>query len=113
GNQLTNAMGVPMTLSTLFEQFINSAKTSITGKATGLIAFAVLLYGAISLMIVIEGTFNHIYGSGKSRSWPRRIMLYWCVLTLGPIGVATSIVLGGQAEDVAKIAHVGPLLKFL
>ena len=41
---------------------IERAKSSVNTKVTGLVAFGVLLYGAMSLMIVIESTFNLIYG---------------------------------------------------
>jgi membrane protein len=89
---------------------IKSAKDAVTRPATGLIAFAVLLYGSISLMIVIEGSFNLIYGAVKPRSWPRRIMLYWCVLTLGPIGIAASIALGRSAYATASSMASGWVL---
>jgi membrane protein len=100
-----------ITIAEIFEPLIEKAKRSVTSRATGLVAFAILLYGAISLMIVIEGAFNQIYGAVKPRSWPRRIMLYWCVLTLGPIGIAASIVLGNSAYHAATtVAGVGMLL---
>jgi uncharacterized BrkB/YihY/UPF0761 family membrane protein/DNA-binding IscR family transcriptional regulator len=101
GQDVLDEDGRKVTVSNFVEPLIEGAKKSVTNKATGLIAFAVLLYGAISLMIVIEGTFNQIYGSVKPRSWPRRIMLYWCVLTLGPLGVAASITLGNSAYAAA------------
>jgi membrane protein len=101
GKPLLNPDGSPVTLAKFIEPFIEKAKASIANAATGLVAFAILLYGAISLMIVVEGTFNQIYGSVKPRTWPRRIMLYWCVLTLGPIGVAASIVFGRAAFSTA------------
>jgi membrane protein len=78
----------------------------VNGRLTGLVAFGVLLYGAISLMAVIESTFNKLYGSIKPRPWTRRIMLYWCVLTLGPLGIAASLVLGRTAYMTAS-SHVG------
>lgn len=90
------------TLAEFVQPFIGKARASISSTTTGLIAFGILLYGAISLMIVIEETFNQIYGTVKPRSWPRRLMLYWCVLTLGPIGVAASIVLGQTAREMVE-----------
>ena len=92
---------------------IKSAKDAVTSPTTGLVAFAILLYGSISLMIVIEGSFNLIYGACKARSWPRRIMLYWCVLTLGPIGIAASLAFGHAAYATASsIAGRWALLPF-
>ncbi|HUO10134.1 MAG TPA: YihY/virulence factor BrkB family protein [Phycisphaerae bacterium] len=94
--------GPEVSAQALVAPVIKSTREAVTNPATGLIAFAILLYGSISLMIVIEGSFNLIYGAVKPRSWPRRIMLYWCVLTLGPIGVAASIVLGRSAYQTAS-----------
>ncbi len=80
---------------------LDRAKAAVKRPATGLIAFAILLYGSITLMIVIESTFNYIYGAVRPRSWPRRIILYWCVLTLGPIFIASSIIAGRIAYSTA------------
>lgn len=100
--------GNEVTLEAYADALIGNAQNSVSKNAAGasLVAFIVLLYGAISLMVVIEGTFNQIYGSVKARPWLRRIMLYWCVLTLGPIGVAASVSLGHTALSEAS-AHVG------
>jgi len=101
GQVLQNADGSPVSFSSWVQPFLDRAKSSVTTRATGLIAFGVLLYGAISLMIVIESTFNLIYGAAQPRTIIRRVMLYWCVLTLGPIGVAGSILLGRLAYHTA------------
>jgi len=115
-----DAQGQPMTktvhgqqkdlmLSDFVGPLIDRAKDSVTNRATGIIALAVLLYGAISLMFVIEGSFNQIYGAVKPRSWPQRTMLYWCVLTLGPIGIGASIALGNSAYlSAATYVGTGP-----
>ena len=101
GNQLHNADGTLVTFSHWIEPFIDKARSSVTNPATGLVAFGVLLYSSISLMVVIESTFNLICGAAQPRSLLRRIMLYWCVLTLGPVGVAASIMLGRVAWSTA------------
>ncbi len=101
GNTLTDPSVKPVTFSSWVEPFIDKARKSVKAPTTGIVAFGVLLYSAISLMIVIESTFNLIYGSARPRTLIRRIMLYWCVLTLGPIGVGASIVLGRLALHTA------------
>src|SRR4051812_22526613 len=90
-----------MVLSDFIEPLLEKAKESVTNPATGWIAFGVLLYGAVSLMVVIEEAFNQIYDAADSRKWRQRILLYWCVLTLGPIGAAASVVLGNSAYSRA------------
>jgi membrane protein len=96
-----DAEGKPVTARQLIMPLLARAKEAVTRPTTGIIAFGILLYGSISLMVVIESTFNLIYGAVKPRSWPRRIMLYWCVLTLGPVGLAASILIGRMAYSTA------------
>jgi len=101
GHAMLDDEGHPVMLSQYMESFVDKARGAVNTRFTGLIAFAILLYGSLSLMLVIEGAFDTIYGAAVSRSWTHRIMLYWCVLTMGPIGVAVSIVLGNSAFSKA------------
>ncbi|MCL2639410.1 MAG: YihY family inner membrane protein [Phycisphaerales bacterium] len=94
GHPMLDDAGQPVMLSQYIESFVDKARGAVNTRFTGLIAFAILLYGSLSLMSVIEGAFNTIYGTTGTRSWPHRIMLYWCVLTMGPLGIAVSMVLG-------------------
>ena len=93
--------GNPVTARQMITPLLARAKAAVMRPTTGIIAFGILLYGSITLMVVIESTFNLIYGAVKPRSWPRRIMLYWCVLTLGPVGLAASILIGRMAYSTA------------
>ncbi len=102
GQPVRDATGKEVMLSDFITPLLDRARAAVTSKLTGLVALAILAYGAISLMIVIEGAFNQIYGSVKARSWPRRLMLYWCVLTLGPICIGASIALGQAASSTAQ-----------
>ena len=106
--QVTDHNGQQINLETYADQLIGNAQKALGKNAAGasLVAFLVLLYGAVSLMVVIEDTFNLIYGSAPARSWVRRITLYWSVLTFGPIGVALSLSLGRSSFSVAA-SHVG------
>ena len=113
GNPATNDEGEPLMLSDSIKPLIQKAKTSVTAKTTvaGLIAFAILAYGALSMLLVIESTFNKLYGGVKGKSWSKRIMLYWCLLTLGPVAVAASLVMGGLATATAQsVGHLGGLI---
>jgi membrane protein len=101
GKPVLDTAGNPVTARQLIAPLLAKAKDAVSRPTTGIVAFGILLYGSISLMVVIESTFNLIYGAVKPRSWPRRIMLYWCVLTLGPIGLACSIMLGRMAYSTA------------
>ncbi len=51
----------------------------------GATAMAGLLFVAISLLRTVEAAFNDIWGVAKGRSWFMSIVLYWAVITLGPV----------------------------
>ena len=53
----------------------------------GATAMAGLLFVAISLLRTVEAAFNDIWGVAKGRSWFMSIVLYWAVITLGPVFV--------------------------
>ncbi len=53
----------------------------------GATAMAGLLFVAISLMRTVEAAFNDIWGVARGRSWFMSIVLYWAVITLGPVVV--------------------------
>lgn len=72
---------------------------SLRLAALGWIGMAVLIYSAISLMVTIENSFNAIYGAPEGRSWTKRILIYWFVLTLGPLFLGLTLVLDNQITN--------------
>jgi membrane protein len=56
----------------------------------GLISAGVLIYGAMGLLVAMEGSFNSVYGGQPARSWSKRVLQYWMILTLGPMLVYAS-----------------------
>ena len=62
-----------------FTQFADNAS-----KATA-IGILVLLFSATSLMISIEDAFNRIWRVPKGRPQLSRFVMYWTVITLGPL----------------------------
>lgn len=60
--------------------------------AAGLVILVLL---AMEVLATAESAMNHIWRVGKRRSWWKRIVLYWVVLTLGP-PVAAAGVYGAQ-----------------
>jgi membrane protein len=51
----------------------------------GATAMAGLVFAAISLLRTIEAAFNDIWGVGRARNLWLSVVLYWAVLTLGPV----------------------------
>ncbi|MDF1565482.1 MAG: YhjD/YihY/BrkB family envelope integrity protein [Deltaproteobacteria bacterium] len=61
------------------------------GGAVGGIGVALLLYGSIRLMIATEAAFDGIWGVRRKRSLLYRVVVYWSLMTLGPILLALSL----------------------
>lgn len=72
------------------------------GKLT-LTGTFVLIITALLLMIRIERTFNLIWRVPTARSIGNRVVMYWAVLTLGPLALGAAIGLSAQPvfEQVA------------
>ncbi len=67
---------------------------SINFGAIGIVSAATLIYAAISLLVDIESSFNYIYNAPRGRSWPRRLLQYWMMVSLGPFMVYASFYVG-------------------
>ena len=68
-----------------FDQFSANA-----GKMT-LLGVMVLCITAFFLMNTIEQTFNHIWRVYESRTLLQRLVLYWAILSLGPLLLGSSL----------------------
>ncbi|UTH75295.1 YihY family inner membrane protein [Chromobacterium sp. IIBBL 290-4] len=85
-----------MLLSTLVPEFAGKVITvymrQFADNAEKLTAAGIAMLGVTALMLMstIERTFNAIWGVRRGRPWLQQSMVYWTVLTLGPL------VLGGS-----------------
>ncbi|MCI0747368.1 MAG: YihY family inner membrane protein [Verrucomicrobia subdivision 3 bacterium] len=79
------------------EELINNANSKTLGVTgtIGLIAVAILL------LSTIEGTFNDIWGVTRGRSWLRRLVQYWTMISLGPIALFLLIYLVSTSYSAA------------
>lgn len=57
----------------------------------GVIGVLTLIYAGISMLVEIEKTFNQVYMAPTGRSWTRRVVQYWAMLTLGTFGLVASL----------------------
>jgi membrane protein len=67
--------------------------TMFAAKATRLSAVGAvaLVLTSVAMMGTIERVFNRIWRVKAERSWARRILVYWAILTLGPVLVGVSL----------------------
>lgn len=57
----------------------------------GLAGLAVLVVTAIALVLTIDTTLNSIWRVAAPRPFTQRVLVYWAVLTLGPLLLAASL----------------------
>jgi len=82
---------------------IDELISNANSTTLGLTGFIGLIFVAILLFSTIEGTFNDIWGVTRGRTWFRRILQYWAMITLGPIAMFSVIYLAS-----AEYFKIGP-----
>ena len=98
--------------SFIFTNFVPASGDQIQSYLTGflesvgkltLTGTLVLIITALLLMIRIERTFNLIWRVPTARGLGNRVIMYWAVLTLGPLALGTTVALSAQPvfEQVA------------
>ncbi len=65
----------------------------------GAVAFLVT---ALMLILTIDGKLNDIWRVRKTRSLTRRVLIYWAILTLGPLLLGLSLTLSSYAVSASK-----------
>jgi membrane protein len=74
--------------------YIDTFLDSISSLA--LTGTLMLIITALMLMVRIEVAFNRIWRVDRNRTLVNRIIMYWAVLTLGPILIAAALALSAQ-----------------
>jgi membrane protein len=85
-----------------FESFANSAAQT---TAVGLIGIAGT---GILLLATVEDQLNLIWRIRVPRPWVYRILVYWTLLTLGPLLIGSSLTLSTYFELAARHAGLDP-----
>ena len=88
---------------------VNQALQDLPTGWIALVTGFVLLYAALSMIIEVEKSFNQICGAPGGRSWPRRLVLYWTMLTLGGVLLAATFLAGDALADVVRGSKGGAL----
>lgn len=67
------------------------AQFSSKAGALGVTGFAVFTFTAVSLVLTIDRTLNDIWRVRRQRPIGQRVLVYWAMLTLGPLALAASV----------------------
>jgi membrane protein len=67
--------------------------TQFAGKANrlGAAGFAALFLSALALVLTIDRTLNNIWRVRRPRPLAQRVLIYWAVMTLGPLVLGLSL----------------------
>jgi membrane protein len=78
--------------------------TQFSGRASrlGTAGLAVLLVAALALVLTIDRTLNGIWRVRRPRSFGQRVMIYWAVVTLGPLLLGASLSLTSYAVSASR-----------
>lgn len=79
------------------ERLAGDVEKQLTFGRLGPIGVALFVWTALTLLVTIERSLNRIFGADRSRSWARRLLLYWSVLTLGPLLLSVVTYLADRA----------------
>lgn len=96
----------------VFENFVPASGEQVQVYLEGFLAsvskltlpgMLVLIVTALLLMVRIERAFNLIWRVPTARSTRNRVIMYWAVLTLGPLALGATVALSAQPvfEQVA------------
>ncbi|QEL56767.1 YihY family inner membrane protein [Chromobacterium paludis] len=105
-----------MLLSTLVPEFAGKVITvymrQFADNAEKLTAAGIVMLGVTALMLMstIERTFNAIWGVRRGRPWLQQSMVYWTVLTLGPLVLGGSLLSWRWLFKVTRFEKNLPLL---
>jgi len=87
------------------EQWIGKMVSRFTETnfgAVGIVSAATLIYAALSLLFEVEASFNAIYNASRNRSWVKRILQYWLVISLGPILLYTGFFVADRFASISS-----------
>jgi membrane protein len=79
--------------------------------SVGAVGLVVLIYAALALLMTVELNFNRIFNAPAKRSLVQQVIIYWSVITLGPVLLAVSIYLANRLA--MALSFLGPFFTFL
>ena len=68
----------------------------------GSLGLAILVFTALALMLTIDRTLNDIWRVRRPRPLAQRVLVYWAMLTLGPLLLGASLTLTSYALSASR-----------
>lgn len=77
-------------------KYMDTIKKGLSPKAMGVFGVLGFAYTSISTLSKIEDVLNSIWGIEQRRNLEKRFLIYWSLLTLGPILLGVSLGISAQ-----------------
>ncbi|MHC4783863.1 MAG: YihY/virulence factor BrkB family protein, partial [Planctomycetota bacterium] len=107
----------PVSIADKIDEISDGYMEKLNAGAIGLVSGLLLMYAAIKLFSTIENSFNIIFRIPTGRSFIKRMINYWSLITLGPLllglGIhftARFVMMEGLHQGI--LPYVQPLFPF-
>lgn len=96
------AVGARATIEPYLDRFIQNAHVT----SAGLVGGALLVWSSVSLFQNVDRALNDIWGVRRRRSLVQQATIYWMTITLGPLLLAGSVMLGHSTRSALASSHL-------
>ncbi|WP_233802361.1 YihY family inner membrane protein [Paraburkholderia sp. HP33-1] len=105
---------MPAQLNDQIFRYLNQFASKAKGLTT--IGMIVLFVTAVMTMMTVESAFNVIWRVRKARPVAQRILVYWAIITLGPILIGVSLSISSylftQSMSFSAAQRITPLIEW-
>jgi len=99
------AVGARATIEPYLQRFVHNAHLT----SAGLVGGALLVWSAVSLFSNVDRAVNDIWGIRRRRRLRSQAVIYWVGLTLGPLLLAASVMIGHSTRTFLAGTGLGVL----
>ena len=96
------AVGARAQIEPYLDRFIQNTHVTSAGLVGGLL----LVWSSVSLFQNVDRAVNDIWGVRRRRSIAQQATIYWVTITLGPLLLAGSVMLGHSTRTALASSHV-------
>jgi membrane protein len=94
--------GSPIEVATYYDEFLSNASNLTVPGVIG------LAFTAVLLLYTIDDVLSRIFREAEPRSIPLRILVYWAILTMGPLLFGASISISSYFFALTQIDPIDP-----
>jgi membrane protein len=96
------AVGARATIEPYLDRFVENAHVT----SAGIVGGALLVWSSVSLFQNVDAALNDIWGVRRRRTLAQQATIYWVGITLGPLLLAGSVMIGHTTRTALAGMHV-------